>query len=71
MSESGYGHEDVHSMHDIRHSCRHFSLGCVLVGLIIACALGWGVTLVGDYHNWALLTSSWDPPFRYKLGVGG
>ena len=21
----------------------------------------WGVTLVGDYHYWALLTPSWDP----------
>ena len=28
--------------------------------------LRWGVTLVGDYHYWALFTPSWDPPFRYK-----
>ena len=33
---------------------------------VITCALRWGVTHIGDYHYWALLTSSWDPPFRYR-----
>ena len=26
----------------------------------------WGVALVGEFNYWALLTPSWDPPFRYK-----
>ena len=47
-----------------RYSSRdiHDSLEGLLVCLVaIACALRWGVTLVGDYHYWALLTPSWDP----------
>ena len=45
-----------------RHSGRHVyvALGCVFDCVTIACALRWGVALVGDYHYWALLTSSWD-----------
>ena len=31
----------------------------------IACALRWGVALVGDFLYWALLTSSWEKYFRY------
>ena len=56
-----------------RHSGRHVYvvLGCVFDYAIIACALRWGVSLVGDYHYWALLTPSWDPPFRYRSGVDG
>ena len=38
---------------------------------VIACALRWGVALIGDYHYWALFTPLWDPPFRYRSGVGG
>ena len=49
----------------------YVALGCVFDYATIACALRWGVALVGDYHYWALLTSSWDPPFRYRLGAGG
>ena len=26
----------------------------------------WGVALVGEFNYWALLTPSWDPPFRYR-----
>ena len=54
-----------------RHSGRHVyvALGCVFDYATIACALRWGVALVGDYHYWALLTPSWDPSFRYRLGV--
>ena len=46
-----------------RHSGRHVyvALGCVFDYATIACALRWGVALVGDYHYWALLTPSWDP----------
>ena len=40
MSDSGYGHEDIHV---------GILLECVLCA-IIACALRWGVTLVGDYY---------------------
>ena len=35
----------------------------------IAYALRWGVALVGDYLYWALLTPSWDPPYRYRSGA--
>ena len=46
-----------------RHSGRHVyvALGCVFDYATIACALRWGVALVGDYHYWDLLTPSWDP----------
>ena len=46
-----------------RHSGRHVyvALGYVFDYATIACALRWGVALVGDYHYWALLTPSWDP----------
>ena len=46
-----------------RHSGRHgyVALGCVFDYTTIACALRWGVALVGYYHFWALLTPSWDP----------
>ena len=56
-----------------RHLGRHVyvALGCVFDYVTIACALRLGVALVGDYHYWALLTPSWDPPFRYRSGVDG
>ena len=52
-----------------RHSGRHgyVALGCVFDYATIAYALRCGVALVGDYHYWALLTPSWDPPL---LGTG-
>ena len=45
-----------------KHSGRHVyvALGCVFDCATIACALRWGVALVGDYHYWALLTPSWE-----------
>ena len=51
-----------------RHLDRHVyvALGCVFDCATIACALRWGVALVGDYHYWALLTPSWD----HFSGVG-
>ena len=54
-----------------RHSARdvYVALGCVFDYATIACAHRWGVALVGDCHYWALLTPSWDPPFRYRLGT--
>ena len=33
---------------------------------IIACALRWGVTHVGDFHYWALLTLLREYYFRYR-----
>ena len=56
-----------------RHSGRHVyvALECVFDYATIACALRWGVALVGDYHYWALLTPSWDPPFRCRSGADG
>ena len=39
----------------------YVALGIVFDYATIACALRWGVALVGDYHYWALLTLSWDP----------
>ena len=57
MSDSGCGHEDI--------SCIDIHVGilleCVFVFTTIACALRWGVILIGDYYYWALLTQSWDP----------
>ena len=32
----------------------------------ITCALRWGVTHVGDYHYWVLLTLSRENYFRYR-----
>ena len=37
----------------------------------MACALKWGVTHVGDYHYWALLTLSRDHYFKYKECIVG
>ena len=37
----------------------------------MTCALRWGVTHVGNYHYWALLTLSRDHYFKYKEYTGG
>ena len=63
MSDLGYGHDDISCMtYDIHVD---ILLECVFAVRPLHVHLGGGVTLVGDYHYWALLTSSWDPPFRY------
>ena len=36
----------------------------------IACALLWGVALVGDFLYRALLTSSWEKHFKYWRYIG-
>ena len=36
----------------------YVALGCLFDCATIACAIRWGVVLVGDYHYWALLTPS-------------
>ena len=33
----------------------------------IACALRWGVILVGDFLYWALLTLSWENHFFFQV----
>ena len=45
----------------------YVALGCVFDSATIACALSWGVALVGNYHYCALLTPSWVPPLS---GIG-
>ena len=37
----------------------------------MTCALRWGVTHVGNYHYWALLTLSRDYYFKYRECTGG
>ena len=64
MSDSGYGHDDISCMtYDIHVD---ISLGCVFVCATIACALRWGVAIVGDFLYWVLLTPSWE----YISGTG-
>ena len=36
----------------------------------MTCALRWGVTHVGNYHYWSLLTLSRDHYFRYRERSG-
>ena len=52
---------------DIENSCRklhNFYLnGYEFHEHGIACALRWGVALIGDFLYWALLTSSWENHF--------
>ena len=38
---------------------------------VMPCALRWGVTHVGNYLYWALLTLSRDHYFRYRECIGG
>ena len=60
MSDSGYDHDDT--------SCMRYDIdvdilrGCVGVyGLSFHAHFRRGVTLVGEFDYWALLTLSWDP----------
>ena len=57
---------DEDSGHGICHvDIRVGSCNCLNVSVFHACALRWGVTQVGNYHYWALLTLSRDHHFRY------
>ena len=61
---------------DSRHEIGHVDIqvgSCICLSVIVAmtCALRWGVTHVGDYHYWALLTLSRDHYFRYRECTGG
>ena len=58
---------------DSRHGIGYVDIqvgSCICLSVclcwIIAFALRWGVTHVGDFHYWALLTLSRDHYFRYK-----
>ena len=46
-------------------------MNCLNVSVCHACALRWGVTHVGNYHYWALLTLSRDHHFRYRKCARG
>ena len=71
MSDSGYGH-GKHFMHDIDHSMCELEI----VWNVDVCVVPlhvhfrWGVTHVGKYYYWTLLTPSWDPSFRYREWSG-
>ena len=43
---------------------------CICLNVVML-NLRWGVTHVGDYHYWALLTLSRDHYFRYRECLGG
>ena len=59
----GYGESHSHPCHvNIRVGMCIFLLECVCVA--IACALRWGVALIGEFLHWALLTPSWKNIFR-------
>ena len=46
-----------------------YLLECVCFSM--TCALRWGVTHVGNFHYWALLTMLSDHYFRYRECTGG
>ena len=62
---------------DTRHGIGHVDIqvgSCICLSVIVChdmCALRWGVTHVGNYHYWALLTLSRDHYFRYRECTGG
>ena len=61
---------------DSRHEIEHVDIqvgSCICLSVIVAmtCALRRGVTHVGNYHYWALLTLSRDHYFRYRECTGG
>ena len=60
--DSGCGHEESHHMHDIKSFHVRIAIvwnvnGCLCA---IVCSFRWGVTLVGKFNYWALLTPSWE-----------
>ena len=59
-SRHGIGHVDI----------RVGSCNCLNVIVCHACALRWGVTHVGNYLYWDLLTLSRDHHFRYRERLG-
>ena len=65
-SKDGVWHVDIHV-----EMCM-FLLECVWIcEHVIACALRWGVALVGEFIYWTLLTPLWENIFRYWRYTGG
>ena len=60
-SGHGIGHVDI----------RVGSCNCLDVCFSLTCAFRWGVTHVGNYLYWVLLTLSMDHYFRYRECTGG
>ena len=62
---------------DSRHVIGHVDIqvgSCIYLSVFLfsmTCAVRWGVTHVGNYHHWALLTLSRDHYFRYRECIGG
>ena len=61
---------------DSKHGFEHVDIqvgSCISLSVIVVmtCALRWGVTQVGNYHYWELLTLSRDHYFRYRECTGG
>ena len=54
-------------MHDINHSMGTLQIVWnVDVSVVpLHVHFRWGVALLREFNYWALLTSSWDPPFKY------
>ena len=57
-----------HLMHNIHHSMCKFKIVWNVddCGVPLHAHFRKGVALLGKFDYWALLTSSWDPPFRYR-----
>ena len=55
-------------MHDIKHSMRKLQIVWNVddCGESLHAHFRRGVAIVGKFDYWALLTPSWDPPFRYR-----
>ena len=56
-------------MYTFEYECAYFYLNVCVFS--IACALRWGLALVGEFIYWALLTLSWENIFRYWRYTGG
>ena len=63
MSDSGYGHENISRMTCDIHV--DILLGCLFDYAIVACALRWGVALVGVISLLGFAHPVVGPPFRY------
>ena len=61
-------HEWFHLMHDIKHSMCKLKIVWNVddCGVPLHAHFWRGVALIGKFDYWALLTLSWDPPFRYR-----
>ena len=60
-------------MHDIKHSMDKLKIVWNVddFGVPLHVHFRKGIALVGKFDYWALLTPSWDPPFKYREYSGG